>query len=68
MQVGYRHIDTTWEYDVHEEVGHGLKAAMNARIERISMHLGWRNDKMLEACKKNGIRVTVLISSTWIRQ
>jgi len=30
------------------------------------MHPGWRNDKMLEECKKNGIHVTVrllLISS-----
>ena len=25
----------------------------------MEMHPGWRNDKMLEACKKNGIHVTV---------
>lgn len=26
----------------------------------MEMHPGWRNDKMLEACKKNGIHVTVI--------
>lgn len=25
---------------------------------QMEMHPGWRNDKMLEACKKNGIHVT----------
>lgn len=26
---------------------------------QMEMHPGWRNDKMLEACKQNGIHVTV---------
>lgn len=26
---------------------------------QMEMHPGWRNDKMLEACKKNGIHITV---------
>jgi len=26
----------------------------------MEMHPGWRNDKMLTACKKNGIHVTVI--------
>jgi aldehyde reductase len=26
----------------------------------MEMHPGWRNDKMLEACKNNGIHVTVI--------
>lgn len=34
LEAGYRHIDTAWEYGVHEEVGLGLKAAMDAGIER----------------------------------
>ncbi|XP_021987837.1 aldose reductase [Helianthus annuus] len=34
LEAGYRHIDTAWEYGVQEEVGKGLKAAMEAGIER----------------------------------
>ncbi|KAI3677682.1 hypothetical protein L6452_36948 [Arctium lappa] len=34
IEAGYRHIDTAWEYGVQEEVGHGLKAALDAGIER----------------------------------
>ncbi|KAK1412442.1 hypothetical protein QVD17_33698 [Tagetes erecta] len=34
LEAGYRHIDTAWEYGVQEEVGQGLKAAMDAGIER----------------------------------
>ncbi|KAI3507318.1 hypothetical protein L1887_22270 [Cichorium endivia] len=34
LEAGYRHVDTAWEYGVHEEVGLGLKAAMDAGIER----------------------------------
>ncbi|TYH89811.1 hypothetical protein ES332_A13G008400v1 [Gossypium tomentosum] len=145
VEGGYRHIDTAWEYGVQESVGHGVKAAIQAGVERrdlfitsklwctelsperihwpfrladgasrppkpgdvqemdmegvwremerlvkdklvrdigvcnfrlkkmnkllgfaetmpsvcqMEMHPGWRNDKMLEACKQNGIHVT----------
>ncbi|GLT73767.1 hypothetical protein SLA2020_456030 [Shorea laevis] len=34
VEAGYRHIDTAWEYGVQEEVGHGLKVAMHAGIQR----------------------------------
>ncbi|XP_076946205.1 aldose reductase-like [Bidens hawaiensis] len=34
VEAGYRHIDTAWEYGVHEEVGKGLKEAMDAGVER----------------------------------
>lgn len=34
VQDGYRHIDTAAEYGVEEEVGHGLRAAMDAGIDR----------------------------------
>ncbi|KAK9126769.1 hypothetical protein Scep_015615 [Stephania cephalantha] len=145
VEAGYRHIDAAQEYGVQEEVGMGLKVAMQSGVERtalfitskiwctdltpdrihwpfhlkdgahvppradevlefdmegvwremeklvrdnlvrdigicnytnkkldkllsfatikpsvcqMEMHPGWRNDKMLEACKKNGIHVT----------
>ncbi|XP_058002975.1 LOW QUALITY PROTEIN: aldose reductase [Hevea brasiliensis] len=34
VEAGHRHIDTVMEYEVEEEVGHGLKAAIHAGIER----------------------------------
>ncbi|KAK1270320.1 hypothetical protein QJS04_geneDACA005935 [Acorus gramineus] len=34
VQAGYRHVDTAWEYGVQEEVGQGLKAAMQAGVQR----------------------------------
>ncbi|KAJ4751033.1 NAD(P)-linked oxidoreductase superfamily protein [Rhynchospora pubera] len=34
VQAGYRHVDTAAEYGVQEEVGEGLKAAMQAGIAR----------------------------------
>ncbi|KAL4189547.1 hypothetical protein AMTRI_Chr08g165920 [Amborella trichopoda] len=34
VQCGYRHVDTAAEYGVQEEVGHGLKAAIHAGVER----------------------------------
>ncbi|KAJ4796025.1 NAD(P)-linked oxidoreductase superfamily protein [Rhynchospora pubera] len=34
VQAGYRHVDTAAEYGVQEEVGKGLKAAMQAGIAR----------------------------------
>ncbi|KAI3860755.1 hypothetical protein MKW92_026121 [Papaver armeniacum] len=34
VEAGYRHIDTAAEYGVQEEVGHGLKAAMQTGIDR----------------------------------
>ncbi|KAK6943421.1 NADP-dependent oxidoreductase domain [Dillenia turbinata] len=34
VEAGYRHIDTAWEYGVQEKVGHGLKAAIQAGVER----------------------------------
>uniref|UniRef100_A0A452ZCB0 NADP-dependent oxidoreductase domain-containing protein n=1 Tax=Aegilops tauschii subsp. strangulata TaxID=200361 RepID=A0A452ZCB0_AEGTS len=33
-EAGYRHVDTAAEYGVEKEVGKGLKAAMEARIDR----------------------------------
>ncbi|WOL04837.1 aldose reductase [Canna indica] len=33
-------------------------AEIKPSVCQIEMHPGWRNDKMLEACKKNGIHVT----------
>ncbi|PPS14984.1 hypothetical protein GOBAR_AA05580 [Gossypium barbadense] len=34
VEGGYRHIDTAWEYGVQESVGHGVKAAIHAGVER----------------------------------
>ncbi|KAI3961886.1 hypothetical protein MKW98_022091 [Papaver atlanticum] len=34
VEAGYRHNDTAAEYGVQEEVGHGLKAAMQTGIDR----------------------------------
>ncbi|KAI3993572.1 hypothetical protein MKX01_002585 [Papaver californicum] len=34
VEAGYRHIDTAAEYGVQEEVGHGLRAAMQTGIDR----------------------------------
>lgn len=34
VEAGYRHIDTASQYGVQQEVGHGLKAAMDAGIAR----------------------------------
>ncbi|XAR68757.1 Aldehyde reductase [Bertholletia excelsa] len=34
VEAGYRHVDTAWEYGVQEEVGHGIKAAIHAGVER----------------------------------
>lgn len=34
VQNGYRHIDTAALYGVEEEIGHGLRAAMDAGIDR----------------------------------
>lgn len=34
VEGGYRHIDTAWEYGVQEDVGHGIKAAIHAGVER----------------------------------
>ncbi|GLJ37269.1 hypothetical protein SUGI_0756040 [Cryptomeria japonica] len=34
VQDGYRHVDTAQQYAVQEEVGYGLRAAMDAGIER----------------------------------
>ncbi|KAK9127313.1 hypothetical protein Syun_016110 [Stephania yunnanensis] len=33
-------------------------ATIKPSVCQMEMHPGWRNDKMLEACKKNGIHVT----------
>lgn len=33
-------------------------AKVKPSICQMEMHPGWRNDKMLEACKKNGLHVT----------
>ncbi|RZC82478.1 hypothetical protein C5167_045263 [Papaver somniferum] len=34
VEAGYRHIDTAAQYGVQEEVGHGLKAALQTGIDR----------------------------------
>ncbi|CAA2979512.1 aldose reductase, partial [Olea europaea subsp. europaea] len=35
-------------------------AKIKPSVCQMEMHLGWRNDKMVEACKKNGIHVMVI--------
>lgn len=35
---------------------------------QMEMHPGWRNDKMLEACRKNGIHVTEVEILSMIRR
>ncbi|KAK8546050.1 hypothetical protein V6N13_067288 [Hibiscus sabdariffa] len=34
VEGGYRHIDTAWEYGVQQDVGHAIKAAIHAGLER----------------------------------
>ncbi|KAK7339981.1 hypothetical protein VNO77_20671 [Canavalia gladiata] len=34
VEAGYRHVDTAWQYGIQEDVGHALKAAMQAGVER----------------------------------
>ncbi|XP_021908790.1 aldose reductase isoform X2 [Carica papaya] len=34
VEAGYRHVDTAAEYGVEGEVGHGIKAAIHAGVER----------------------------------
>ncbi|CAM8950074.1 unnamed protein product [Rhodiola kirilowii] len=38
-EAGYRHIDTAREYGVQKEIGKGLKAAMQAGIERKNLFI-----------------------------
>uniref|UniRef100_A0A7N0T6Q9 NADP-dependent oxidoreductase domain-containing protein n=1 Tax=Kalanchoe fedtschenkoi TaxID=63787 RepID=A0A7N0T6Q9_KALFE len=61
-EAGYRHIDTAWEYGDQEEIGQGLKAAMQAGIERKKLFITsklWCSDLSPERVKpalKNTLR------------
>ncbi|WMV45115.1 hypothetical protein MTR67_038500 [Solanum verrucosum] len=37
VEAGYRHVDTAAEYGVQDEVGHGIKAAIHAGVERSAL-------------------------------
>lgn len=58
----YIYTELDWYIYYKKETWHDKKC-FGVQME---MHPGWRNDKMLEACKKNGIHVTVRLLLIWM--
>ncbi|OAY43781.1 aldose reductase [Manihot esculenta] len=55
VEAGYRHVDTAAEYGVQEDVGHALKAAMHAGVERKALFIAsklWCTDLSPDSVRK----------------